>query len=135
MHKKDFSPLYCVHISRFHSAVTSNPKSFSPAATLDPRPRLWTPDRDIGPATATLDPEPRLWTRDRDFGLATRDPRLLVKLVRLVPLKYHFHDKTRQDKTRRFISLCSILHMIQIKLTKTNKHIYISKKIKIVASR
>ena len=71
MHKKDFFPLYCVvHISRFHSAVTSNPKSFSPAATLDPRPRLWTRDRDIGPATATLDPRP-----------ATRDPRLLVKLV------------------------------------------------------
>ena len=58
MHKKDFLPLYCVHISRFHSAVTSNPKSFSPAATLDPRPRLWTRDRDIGPATATLDPRP-----------------------------------------------------------------------------
>ena len=61
MHKKDFFPLYCVHISRFHSAVTSNPKSFSPAATLDPLPRHW--------------------TRDRDFGPATRDPRLLVKLI------------------------------------------------------
>ena len=79
MHKKDFFPLYCVHISHFHS-VTLNPKSFSPAATLDPRPRLWTRDRDIEPATATLDPRPRLWTRDRDFGPATRDPRLLVKL-------------------------------------------------------
>ena len=64
MHKKEFFPLYCVHISRFHSAVTSNHKSFSPAATLDPRPRLWTRDSDIGPATATLDPRPRLWTRD-----------------------------------------------------------------------
>ena len=31
------------------------------------------PCRDIGPATATLDPRPRHWTRDRDFGLATRD--------------------------------------------------------------
>ena len=71
MHKKEFFPLYCVHISRFHSAVTSNPKSFFPAATLDPRPRLWTRDRDIGPTTATLDPRPRLWTRDRDFGPAT----------------------------------------------------------------
>ena len=38
------------------------------------------PCRDIGPATATLDPRPRHWTRDRDFGPATRDPRLLVKL-------------------------------------------------------
>ena len=57
--KKDFFPLYCVHISRFHSAVTSNPKSFSPAATLDPRPRLWTRDCDFGPSTATLDPRPR----------------------------------------------------------------------------
>ena len=47
------------HTTRFHS-VTSNSKSFSPAATLDPRPRLW--------------------TRDRDFGPTTRDPRLLVKL-------------------------------------------------------
>ena len=59
MHKNDFFPLYFFHITRFHS-VTSNPKSFSPAATLDPRPRLW--------------------TRDPDFGPATRDPRLLVKL-------------------------------------------------------
>ena len=75
MHKKEFFPLYCVHISRFHSAVTSNPKSFFPAATLDPRPRLWTRNRDIGPTTATLDPRPRHWTRDRDFGPATRDPR------------------------------------------------------------
>ena len=33
-------------------------------------------------ATATLDPRPRHWTRDRDFGPATRDPRLLVKLQR-----------------------------------------------------
>ena len=63
MHKNDFLPLYFFHITRFHS-VTSNSKSFSPTATLDPRPRLWTRDRDIGPATATLDPRPRLWTRD-----------------------------------------------------------------------
>ena len=61
--KTIFLPLYFFHITRFHS-VTSNPKSFSPAATLDPRPRLWTCDRDIGPATTTLDPRPRLWTRD-----------------------------------------------------------------------
>ena len=63
MHKNDFCPLYFFHITRFHS-VTSNSKSFSPAATLDPRPRHWTRDRVIGPATATLDPRP-----------ATRDPR------------------------------------------------------------
>ena len=47
MHKND-PLLYFFHISRFHS-VTSNSKSFSPAATLDPRPRLWT--RDPRPAT------------------------------------------------------------------------------------
>ena len=29
------------------------------------------PCRDIGPATATLEPRPRYWTRDRDFGPAT----------------------------------------------------------------
>ena len=40
------------------------------------------PCRDIRPATASLDPRPRHWTRDRDFGPATRDPRLLVKLQR-----------------------------------------------------
>ena len=45
------------------------PQIIFPAATLDPRPRHWTRDRDFGPATATLDPRP-----------ATRDPRLLVKL-------------------------------------------------------
>ena len=48
----------------FTQLITSNPKSFSPAATLDPRPRLCTRDRDFEPATATLDPRPRLWTRD-----------------------------------------------------------------------
>ena len=68
MHKNIFFPLYFFHTTRFHS-VTSNSKSFSPAATLDPRQRHWTRDRDFGPATATLDPRP-----------ATRDPRLLVKL-------------------------------------------------------
>ena len=31
---------------------------------MDPRPRLWTRDRDFGPATATLDSRPRHWTRD-----------------------------------------------------------------------
>ena len=77
--KTIFFPLYFFHITRFHS-VTSNSKSFSPAATLDPRPRLWTRDRDIGPATASLDPRLRLWTRDP--RPATRDPRLLVKLAR-----------------------------------------------------
>ena len=78
-----FFPLYFFHITRFHS-VTSNPKSFSPAATLrpatatlDPRPRHWTRDRDIGPATATVDPRPAT----RDPRPATRDPRLLVKLI------------------------------------------------------
>ena len=77
MHKKDFFPSYCFHISRFQ--------------IIFPLPRHWTRDRDIGPATATLHPRPRHWTRDRDFGLATRDigpatrdPRLLVKLL----LKY-----------------------------------------------
>ena len=61
--KKNVFPLYCFHISRFHS-VTSNSKPFSPAATLDPRPQHWTHDRDIGPATAPLD-------RDRDIGPLT----------------------------------------------------------------
>ena len=71
MHKKEFFPLYCVHISRFHSAVTSNPKSFSPAATLEPRARNWTRDRDFGPATRDFGPTAATWTRDL---------RLLVKL-------------------------------------------------------
>ena len=35
--KTIFFPLHFFHISRFHS-VTSNSKSFSPAATMDPRP-------------------------------------------------------------------------------------------------
>ena len=79
MHKKDFSPSYCFHISRFQIIFPC--RDIGPAtATLDPRPRHWTRDRDIGPATATLDPRPRHWTRDRDIGPATRDPRLLVKL-------------------------------------------------------
>ena len=64
MHKNDFFPLYFFHITRFHS-VTSNPKSFSPAATLDPRPRHWTRDRDFGPATATVDPRPATISQTR----------------------------------------------------------------------
>ena len=43
-------------------------------ASLDPRPRHWTRDRDFGPATATLDPRPRLWTLDRAAPGATRTP-------------------------------------------------------------
>ena len=42
----------------FTLLLPRTPKSFSPTATLDPRPRQWTCDRDI------LDPRPRLWTRD-----------------------------------------------------------------------
>ena len=34
------------------------------------------------PRTPNHFPLPRHWTRDRDFGPATRDPRLLVKLLR-----------------------------------------------------
>ena len=72
MHKKDFFPSYCFHISRFQIIFPC--RDIGPAtATLDPRPRLWTRDRDIGPATATLDPRPRHWTRDP--RLWTRDPR------------------------------------------------------------
>ena len=62
-------------------------QSFSLSCYLEPQ--IIFPCRDIGPATATLDPRPRaldprarLWTHDRDFGPATRDPRLLVKLLR-----------------------------------------------------
>ena len=81
MHKKRvFSFILCSY-QPFSLSCYLEPKSFSPAATLDPRPRHWTRDR-------TLDPRPRLWTRDRDFGPATRhpppatrDPRLLVKLL------------------------------------------------------
>ena len=63
MHKKDFFPSYCFHISRFQIIFPC--RDIGPAtATLDPRPRHWTRDRDIGPATATLDPRPRHWTRD-----------------------------------------------------------------------
>ena len=43
MHKKDFFPSYCFHISRF---------------------QIIFPCRYIGHATATLDPRPRHWTRD-----------------------------------------------------------------------
>ena len=86
-------------------------KSFSPAATLDPRPRLWTRDRDIGPATATLDPRPRPWTRDRDIRPATatldprpatRDPRLLVKLgvVCFRSLALRAHSRATRSKAR-----------------------------------
>ena len=72
--KKIFS-LYIVFISVvFTQLLPRTPNHF-------PLPRLWTRDRDIGPATATLDPRPRHWTRDRDigpatatFGPATRDP-------------------------------------------------------------
>ena len=78
MHKNDFFPSYFFHITRFH-LVTSNPKSFSPAATLDPRPRHWTRDRDIGPATATLDPRPRLWTRDPRPATISQTPTSMVK--------------------------------------------------------
>ena len=82
MHKKDFFPSYCFHISRFQIIFPC--RDIGPAtATLDPRPRLWTRDRDIGPATATLDPRP-----------ATRDPRLLVKLGTRQGLK---HDSTHTE--------------------------------------
>ena len=103
------------HTTRFHS-VTSNSKSFSPAATLDPRPRLWTRDRDIGPATATLDPRPRHWTRDRDIGPATRDyssnsfdrgwirP---IKTFGLVPLSLYIHQL--HYEARRFFAPCGPL--------------------------
>ena len=63
MHKKDFSPSYCFHISRVQIIFPC--RDIGPAtATLDPRPRHWTRDRDLGPATATLDSRPRHWTRD-----------------------------------------------------------------------
>ena len=103
MHKKEFFPLYCVHISRFHSAVTSNRKSFSPAATLDPRPRLW--------------------TRDRDFGPATRDPRLLVKLCLNQPFIifiHHIWGETvlfiiqSSDRMRYFTIFQDKLHSVNI---------------------
>ena len=96
-------------------AVTSNPKSFSPTATLDPRPRLWTRDRDFGPATATLDPRPRHWTHDRD--LWTRDPRLLVKLdinwlerVRNGVFPQHIYDVTDDVILQRSICIISYQH-------------------------
>ena len=54
------------------------------------------PCRDIGPATATLDPRPRHWTRDRDFGPATRDPRLLVKLIIHLQAPFRVGVLTRQ---------------------------------------
>ena len=60
-------------------------------------PQIIFPCRDIGLATATLNPRPRLWTRDRDFGPATRDPRLLVKLfsVRLARRNVIFKAKRK----------------------------------------
>ena len=75
MHKNDFFSLY---IFPYHSFSLSYLEL-----------QIIFPCRDIGPATATLDPRPRHWTRDRDFGPATRDfgpatrdPRLLVKLLK-----------------------------------------------------
>ena len=65
-----------------------------------------------------------LFSRLPLFAPVTQAHIVLQLRVRLVPLEYH---TTRQDKTRRFISLCSILHVIQIELTKTKKYIYISK--------
>ena len=65
MHKKDFFPSYCFHISRFQIIFPC--RDIGPAiatATLDPRPRHWTRYRDFGPATATLEPRPRHWTHD-----------------------------------------------------------------------
>ena len=99
MHKKEFFPLYCVHISRFHSAVTSNPKSFSPAATLDPRPRLW--------------------TRDRDFGPATCDPRILVKLF----WKASFFAKQRLITRTSFVYKTSRLVRISLLINALNKRV------------
>ena len=67
MHKNDFFPFI---FFSYHSFSLSYLE-----------PQIIFPCRDIGPATATLDPRPRHWTRDRDFGPTTRDPRLLVKLL------------------------------------------------------
>ena len=78
MDKKDFFPF-----------ILCSYQSFSLSCYL--KPQIIFPYRDIGPATATLDPRPRLWTRDRDFGPTTRDPRLLVKLSR-----QHFSEESRQ---------------------------------------
>ena len=78
MHKTFFFPLYFFHTTRFHS-VTSNSKSFSPAATLDPRPRLWT--RDPRPATISQTPLLFIWKNTiGTIGL----PRLARALLTLI---------------------------------------------------
>ena len=68
MHKNDFFPFI---FFSYHSFSLSylEPQIIFPCRDIETR------DRDIGPATATLDPRPRHWTRDRDSGPATRDPR------------------------------------------------------------
>ena len=80
MHKKGFFSLYCVHINRFHSAVTSNPKSFSPTATLHPRPRHRTRDRDFGPATRDFGPTAATWTRDPRPATISQTPLKLTSI-------------------------------------------------------
>ena len=59
MHKKRVFPFILCSYQPF--SIIFPCRDIGPAtatATLDPRPRHWTRDRDIGPATATLDPRP-----------------------------------------------------------------------------